>query len=198
MIDEQALAAMGPTCFAVLCIIRRYVPYSGVSSFPSAQLIAQHLGISKPPVYDAIKKLAKLNWLVVKKEGRKNVYGLNEKYFGTREDEWGEVHKETAVVPYGIKALQEVKPDIEHWKQTGKPPAGSPIRIENANISVEINNFYEGSKQVRQEINIKADEAALKEIKHPTYRERARAMMELTAERAAQEALNQAAASNKD
>jgi beta-lactamase regulating signal transducer with metallopeptidase domain len=51
---------------------------------------------------------------------------------------------------------------------------------------------------VRQEINIKADEAALKEIKHPTYRERARAMMELTAERAAQEALNQAAASNKD
>jgi DNA-binding MarR family transcriptional regulator len=193
MIDEQALAAMGPTCFAVLCVIRRYVPYSGVSSFPSAQLIAKHLGISKPPVYTAIKKLAALNWLTIEKEGRKNVYGLNEKYFGKREDEWGDKKEEVAVVPYGIRALQEVKPALEEWKQTGKPPPGSPILIENANISVEINNFYDGAKQVRQEIHIKTDEKALDQIQNPTYRDRARKMMELAAERATQEALNKTA-----
>jgi len=195
MFDELQIAEMGMTAFCVLCCIRRHVPYSGVSSFPSAQLISTMLGCSKPPVYDAIKKLAKLGWLTIEKEGRKNVYGLNEKFFGSREDEHGDKHEEVAVVPYGIKALQQGKADRDLWKRTGKAPEGSVIRIEKANIRVEINNFYEGSKQIKQEILVKTDQEALAEIPNETYRASAERMMRLAGERRAQEALNDLAAS---
>tara|TARA_Y100000310_G_scaffold314714_2_gene364362 strand:- start:632 stop:1408 length:777 start_codon:yes stop_codon:yes gene_type:complete len=194
MFDELQIAEMGMTAFCVLCCIRRHVPYSGVSSFPSAQLISQMLGCSKPPVYDAIKKLAKLGWLTIEKEGRKNVYGLNEKFFGSREDDWGDQHEEIAVVPYGIKALQDSKTDRDFWKKTGKPPPGSVISIEKANIRVEINNFYEGSKQIKQEIVVKTDQEALDKIPPNTYRATAERMMRLAGERRAQEALNDLAA----
>jgi hypothetical protein len=194
MFDERQIAEMGMTAFCVLCCIRRYVPYSGVSSFPSAQLISTMLGCSKPPVYVAIKKLAVLGWLTIEKEGRKNIYGLNEKFFGKRKDEWGTDKEEVAVVPYGIRALQESKPDRDLWKKTGKPPEHSVIRIEKAEIKVEINNFYEGSKQIKQTIEVSTDQQALAEIKNETYREAAERMMKLAGERRAQEALNALAA----
>ena len=190
MFDERQIAEMGMTAFCVLCCIRRYVPYSGVSSFPSAQLISTMLGCSKPPIYVAIKKLATLGWLTIEKEGRKNIYGLNEKFFGKR----GTDKEEVAVVPYGIRALQESKPDRDLWKKTGKPPEHSVIRIEKAEIKVEINNFYEGSKQIKQTIKVQTDQAALAEIKNETYRDAAERMMKLAGERRAQEALNALAA----
>ena len=152
------------------------------------------LGCSKPPVYVAIKKLAVLGWLTIEKEGRKNIYGLNEKFFGKRKDEWGTDKEEVAVVPYGIRALQESKPDRDLWKKTGKPPEHSVIRIEKAEIKVEINNFYEGSKQIKQTIEVSTDQQALAEIKNETYREAAERMMKLAGERRAQEALNALAA----
>ena len=194
MIDEGGVRAMGSNALACLLVIRRRVPYHGVSAFPSAALIAKETDLSKPTVYKAIDRLEALGWLEKIKSGRKNIYRLSEQYIGNRVDEHGVQHQKIAKMPYGPRAIQDERPNLLQWKKTGVLPQDTSITIHDATINVEINNFYEGSKQIKQEISVKVDEHGLEHIQSEYYRERARAQMERLGEEKAQEILNASAA----
>lgn len=194
MIDNGGVRAMGPNALACLLVIRRRVPYHGVSAFPSAALIAKETDLSKPTVYKAIDRLETLGWLEKIKSGRKNIYRLSEQYIGTRVDGQGVQHQKIATMPYGPKAIQDERPNLAKWKKTGILPEGSNIIIHDAVINVEINNFYEGSKQIKQEISVKVDEHGLEHIESEYFRERARLQMERLGAEKAQEILNASAA----
>ena len=57
MVDDGTLARIGVAAFAVLLVVRRYVPISGVHSMPSQETIAQKTWLSRPTVRKALKAL---------------------------------------------------------------------------------------------------------------------------------------------
>lgn len=174
VIDKELLAEMRPAGLACLLVVKRYVPYDGISSWPSHNLIAKKTGLTRQTVKKTLQKLIDLGWLRATKRGRGWEYNITEKFYAisqepeVRPDGWLET-------TYGPLEIQKKSRAIASFERTGEVPAG--MNFNACTFNVEINNFYDQAAKVKQEINTVVDPSVLDGVEHPYYRERLQAIL---------------------
>ncbi len=98
----------------VYVTIKRYMNAQTKECYPSLDTIVQISGVSKPTVRKAIETLKKLEYLEVRKEGRKNVYKFNPyKNFEPFSYEFLDFDLDTNLKAYVMVAQQTMYKDIE-------------------------------------------------------------------------------------
>jgi len=153
VIDKGLLAEMKPVGLAILLVVKRHVPYEGISAWPSHSLIAEKCGVTRQTVANNIEKLIELGWLDAEKFGRGWKYTITEKFYAIsqypeeRPDGWIDVE-------YGPLNLKKKEKHLKQFEKTGTLEPGSGVRFTSCDFKIEVNNFYEGSKQIRQEMNV--------------------------------------------
>jgi len=153
VIDQGLLAEIRPVGLAILLVIKRHVPYEGISSWPSHSLIAKKCGVTRQTVANNLDNLIELGLLSATKFGRGWKYTITEKFYAIsqdpeqRPDGWVEFD-------YGPLNIKKKEKAIKHFERTGEIQPGSGIRFAGCDFKIEVNNFYEGSKQIRQEMNV--------------------------------------------
>ena len=67
-----------PECLLVYAYIKKYMNRDTLEAYPSLTTICSELGASEPTIRKCIKLLVELEYISVRKEGRKNVYKFSE------------------------------------------------------------------------------------------------------------------------
>ena len=137
LIQRGELRRLQPAAFAVLCVIRSHVPMTGTSAFPGVKKIGELTGLGRTTVFKALKRLEELDYLKIRRVGRRNVYELREKFH--LESNYPDVIGDRwAIARYGPLATREDLRDVEHFAKHGALPGGSNVTIAPINIVFNI------------------------------------------------------------
>jgi len=144
-VRKGELKKLTPNGVAVMMCLRALAPIEDTKAYPNIPTIMNLTGIGRKGVMSAIKRLKELKYLEVKKVGRKNIYHLLEKIplDSTEEESRPSL---VATVPYGAYETRKHYPAIEKFATTGKLMKGTPIVINNLNLT--INHAASGSNAV--------------------------------------------------
>lgn len=132
MVFSGDIAKLGPYATIVYLVIKTYSSAAG-QSFPSAELIAKHAGISERQVLRQLGVLEEHGYLAKAKVGRHNVYQLREKVH-LRNDA-GET---TAVASwdYAPVGVKEAVAELKRVLVTGEFAGAKIVNIENLQINI--------------------------------------------------------------
>jgi hypothetical protein len=148
-IESGDLAMMSKQCGAVasvLLVIKSYSNYKEGVSFPGIQTIVDKSGFAKNSVMRAIKILVEYGYLNCKREGRKNIYTVVEKFKMEHRDTGEEVEVSANYVPQVVSAMrEELKEFIKDGRSQGK--------YINIPITIQIVNGGTGNQIVTSDIN---------------------------------------------
>lgn len=127
MIDSGAIAAMGPYAFAVYTVIKSHSNFETGLSFPSAETISEKSGVSLSSVKRSLKKLEEQKYIKREKQGRSNIYTINEKI--NIKDENGNTAGKVTWAHLPIRE-KETSEEIKKLLATGEFNAATIIKFE--------------------------------------------------------------------
>lgn len=144
LIDNGTLAEVGVYSWAVYTVIKSYSGYNTGESFPSVQTIAAKSGISEIQVKRSLKQLEEKGLLTKRKEGRHNVYSLNETLTISDQNHQAVATASFSYVPSKIKdSLAELRDVL----LAGDLQGTKTIHIEHLQLNI-INNTANGQSTI--------------------------------------------------
>ena len=146
MVDDGDLKKIGASAAAVMIVVRRFTPISGVHAFPSVNKIMDKTGFSAPTVRKALGVLCEAGYLehIPDKKVKSKKYKVNERYVATKLSSMENPPKAVLVADYNISKQREINKALDTFERTGElPPNQQIIKIDSINI--QINNLADGS-----------------------------------------------------
>lgn len=171
------LASMSGSSTKVYLVIRAYANPASGNSFPSVETIAEKTGLSEAQVKRELVALEQGGHINKRKDGRRNVYQLLDKW-PIKNSATGEVVRRVEVVPYIPKMVEAITRKLKAAIDNGTIPSSGIINL-NLNMPVTINVANEGGVIIAGgqpgqaegvTIDMDAVEASL-ELLPPTIRE---------------------------
>mgnify|MGYP003657696400 CR=1 FL=1 len=147
MVDDGDLKKIGPAALAVMTVVRRYTPISGVHAFPAVKKIMDKTGLTAPTVRKALGRLCEAGYLEHIPDGttKSKKFKVNERYVATKLDaQEDNPPKAILVADYNISKQQEINKALTQFERTGTLPENQQI-IKIDSINIQINNLADGS-----------------------------------------------------
>lgn len=78
----------------LFCLIKSFANADGSNCFPSVELLAVCSGVDIKAIYEGLHELSKAGWLSRTKQGRKNIYILNDEHVAKHLAQPASIHTE--------------------------------------------------------------------------------------------------------
>ena len=148
VIEGGDLALMSKRCNAVpsvLLVVKSYTNYSEGVSFPGIDTIVEKSGFSKKSVITALKILSEFGYLEIKKQGRKNIYKVIEKFKAEHRDTGESIEITADYVPEIVSAMRA---ELKEFFKDGRTK-GQYINIP---IAIQVINGGTGNQHLSSDI----------------------------------------------
>lgn len=137
MIESGDAAQMGGSAFLIYCTIKSFINWSTGISSPQIELICKITNISKSQVIRHLKKLAQMEYVIIKKQGRQNIYVLREKIKITDQNRQ---MKAVAILDYSPSTIQQSLAELKKNIMSGDINESKIIKINEITININIKN----------------------------------------------------------
>jgi AraC-like DNA-binding protein len=165
-VQSGAIAKMGANAFAVLMAVKSHAAMNDGISCPSADTIAQYVGLSRRQVMRELARLVSDGRLTKVRTQRASLYRLTERIQLTNDEG---TPMQTAQFPYAPLTVEQIRKEIKKYLESGELAAGSPIVIQQLNVNVVVGGTMN---------NFNVPTTNLDDIKDPRLRAKFEAMIE--------------------